>query len=266
MSVALTYNRNGATGGSVPVDATAYTPGVSATVQGNGGALNLAGYIFSGWNTAADGSGTTYAPGDIFAISVNTTLYAIWASASSLITPTQLREHVNSALSDAALQAIIDAEEQEIVGRYGAHASQVETFWAETPGPYLFPLRPVLSITSIVETLVWMPDMVGFSETTWTLDATDYEISPGGKELRRLLTGTHGRFRWGQRVVVTYVPVAETAKRVLALINLCKLNLNFTGLDQEHVGGREYSAIQGDYNAKREAILQGLTSNQRAFA
>lgn len=266
MSVALTYNRNGATGGSVPVDATAYTPGASVTVQGNGGALILAGYTFAGWNTVANGSGTTYAPGDVFAIAANTTIYAIWASATSLLTPTQFRGHQATSVSDSALQDIIDAEESEIVSRYGPHASHVDNFWDPTPGPFLFPLRPIQSITSIVETLVWMPDMVGFAETTWTLDASDYELAAGGKEIRRLLTGTHGRFRWGQRVVATYVPVAETAKRLLALVNLVKLNLAFNGLDQESFGGREYMMTAGDYNAKREALLSSCSSAQRAFA
>lgn len=34
------------------------------------------GYVFIAWNTARDGSGTNYAPGDT--ISSNTTLYAVW--------------------------------------------------------------------------------------------------------------------------------------------------------------------------------------------
>ena len=34
------------------------------------------GYLFIAWNTARDGSGTSYAPGDT--ISSNTTLYAVW--------------------------------------------------------------------------------------------------------------------------------------------------------------------------------------------
>jgi uncharacterized repeat protein (TIGR02543 family) len=36
------------------------------------------GYVFSGWNTAADGSGTVYQPGDTISLSENVTLFAQW--------------------------------------------------------------------------------------------------------------------------------------------------------------------------------------------
>ena len=36
------------------------------------------GYIFMGWNTAADGSGTNYSPGQIYTANSNVTLYAKW--------------------------------------------------------------------------------------------------------------------------------------------------------------------------------------------
>jgi len=43
------------------------------------GELERSGYTFEGWNTAADGSGTTYAPGDTFTMAAtNITLYAQW--------------------------------------------------------------------------------------------------------------------------------------------------------------------------------------------
>ncbi|MBR1683286.1 MAG: InlB B-repeat-containing protein [Bacteroidaceae bacterium] len=74
----VTYNANGATSGTVPTDATAYSSGATVTVAGNTGSLAKAGYIFGGWNTAADGSGTDRAVGSNFSISSNTTLYAKW--------------------------------------------------------------------------------------------------------------------------------------------------------------------------------------------
>jgi uncharacterized repeat protein (TIGR02543 family) len=41
------------------------------------------GYTFSGWNTAADGSGTSYADGATYDFSANVTLYAQWAAVST---------------------------------------------------------------------------------------------------------------------------------------------------------------------------------------
>ena len=38
------------------------------------------GYYFSGWNTRANGTGTTYGPGNIGSITANTTLYAQWTA------------------------------------------------------------------------------------------------------------------------------------------------------------------------------------------
>jgi uncharacterized repeat protein (TIGR02543 family) len=77
----VTYSGNGATSGSAPVDAAAYAPGARATVLGNTGGLTRAGYVFSGWNTRADGKGTKYAPGAVFTIRANTVLYAVWTKA-----------------------------------------------------------------------------------------------------------------------------------------------------------------------------------------
>jgi len=75
----VTYDGNTNTGGTVPTDATLYETGATVTVLGNTGSLVKTGNVFGGWNTAADGSGTTYAPGATFAIDgADVTLYAIW--------------------------------------------------------------------------------------------------------------------------------------------------------------------------------------------
>ncbi len=42
------------------------------------------GYFFDGWNTAKDGSGDPYAPGDVFTFTADATLYAQWVAAYTL--------------------------------------------------------------------------------------------------------------------------------------------------------------------------------------
>ena len=42
------------------------------------GSLERTHYLFDGWNTAKDGTGTAYAVGAKFNITANTTLYAQW--------------------------------------------------------------------------------------------------------------------------------------------------------------------------------------------
>ncbi len=76
----ITYDSNGATSGSVPTDSNEYNSGASVTVLGNTGSLAKTGYVWAGWNTAANGSGTSYAAGNSFSISENKTLYARWIS------------------------------------------------------------------------------------------------------------------------------------------------------------------------------------------
>ena len=77
----VTYNGNGNTGGSVPIDSTNYAQGQTVTVLGNTGNLVKTSFSFSGWNTQPDGSGTTYSPTQTFIMgAANVTLYAMWTT------------------------------------------------------------------------------------------------------------------------------------------------------------------------------------------
>ncbi|MBP8651596.1 MAG: InlB B-repeat-containing protein, partial [Deltaproteobacteria bacterium] len=75
----VTYNGNGSTGGSVPVDTTNYEQGALVTVLGNTGNLIKDGYFFAGWCVDENGEGTTYTQGQPFVMgTANVTLYARW--------------------------------------------------------------------------------------------------------------------------------------------------------------------------------------------
>ena len=75
----VTYNGNGNTDGVVPVDSDSpYLNGSTVTVLGNTGSLAKTNYVFDGWNTAANGSGTPYEPDATFDITGDITLYAQW--------------------------------------------------------------------------------------------------------------------------------------------------------------------------------------------
>ena len=74
----VTYNSNYGTGGTV-VDEKKYAAGDIVTVLAN--TFTRSGYNFTGWNTAANGSGTSYQPGDTFNMPEGgITLYAQWTS------------------------------------------------------------------------------------------------------------------------------------------------------------------------------------------
>lgn len=83
----VTYDGNANTGGDVPIDSTNYEDNELVTVLANTGNLVKTGYIFGGWNTKADGTGTNYTAGSgTFNIISDTTLYAKWNSYSYTVT------------------------------------------------------------------------------------------------------------------------------------------------------------------------------------
>jgi hypothetical protein len=71
----VTYNGNGADGGSAPTTY-AYQSGATPTIPAN--SFTLTDHVFIEWNTAADGTGTGYDPGDTISVTADVTLYAIW--------------------------------------------------------------------------------------------------------------------------------------------------------------------------------------------
>ena len=82
---AVSFNGNGSTGGSVPGSQTK-THGIDVSVSSNSGSLVKAGYTFADWNTAADGSGTSYAASATYGVDVAVTLYAKWTASSLTVT------------------------------------------------------------------------------------------------------------------------------------------------------------------------------------
>lgn len=74
-SYSVTYNGNTPDTGTPP---SATTGAGGQTILGNTGTLDKVGFTFGGWNTAANGSGATYAPGNTIIPIGDVTLYALW--------------------------------------------------------------------------------------------------------------------------------------------------------------------------------------------
>ena len=72
----ISFDANGADDGSVPVQLVIYE-GDSFEAP-SCGSLYKDGYVFYGWNTDSDGSGTLYMESELIFTSNNTVLYAIW--------------------------------------------------------------------------------------------------------------------------------------------------------------------------------------------
>ena len=74
------YDGNGNTSGTIPAPQymAPYTATTSITIRTNSGTLAKTGFTFSGWNTAADGSGTNYAALATYSGGASLILYAKW--------------------------------------------------------------------------------------------------------------------------------------------------------------------------------------------
>lgn len=90
----VTYSASGSDGGSAPVDPKTYSAGAFVTVLGNSGTLAKAAATFAYWNSAQDGSGTTYIPGTLFTLATNLTLYPQWFITTGLLQDPNGREGV----------------------------------------------------------------------------------------------------------------------------------------------------------------------------
>lgn len=73
-SYAVSYNGNGSTGGSTSPQTKWY--GETLALQANG--YTRTNYVFKNWNTAANGSGTSYSAGANYTANSGATLYAQW--------------------------------------------------------------------------------------------------------------------------------------------------------------------------------------------
>ncbi len=74
----VTFDANG---GSGTMDEQEFVSGVAGTLKAN--AFTRNDYVFAGWNTKADGTGTAYADGASITLTESITLYAQWTSAAT---------------------------------------------------------------------------------------------------------------------------------------------------------------------------------------
>ncbi|CAN2169591.1 Listeria/Bacterioides repeat [Candidatus Nanopelagicaceae bacterium] len=85
-NLSISYSSNLATSGDTPTTQSYYVGGPTITVSNNAGNLARTGFTFSGWNTAADGTGRAYATGGSNSSFTNdTTLYAQWIGSTYYI-------------------------------------------------------------------------------------------------------------------------------------------------------------------------------------
>lgn len=173
----------------------------------------------------------------------------------AILTVEQLRLHVTSDLSDAALQMLLDAAEEAINAFLGAGAGTYDAPDAvneliTVQGDLIRLSQPAESIESVIE-------------GTTLLAADDYELRSSGLTLRRLNTGTNPAQWWRRRVDVTYTPLSNAAERERVQIALVQADLNYSpGVTSERIGDWSEAFAQATantgYQVERAAILASL--------
>jgi hypothetical protein len=150
---------------------------------------------------------------------------------TSLVIPADVRALINTSMSDANLQTVIDRVEAQITERSGAPQTDAmattvtKTFRGE--GFYLFMPTEIYSVVSI-------------SEDGNALTNDEYQAWAGGV-IERLPDDSF----WGDRMTVVYKPVDDRLKRSQVIIDLVRLVIERTAMKSENIAG-EYSYTAPD--------------------
>ena len=171
--------------------------------------------------------------------------------ASTLITISELEDHVETDLPEAALQRLIDAADRDIIDRYGPHTDQPLTVDIVPKGRQIFlPYPPAVSITSIKE---YSPGYGKLPRDADDVSSDNWQLVSPTKIIR---VG----FAFQERAIVTYVPVDDTDQREHMLIDVVNLAIVYEAEKISGVGegGFGVSTEHFDYRKEREAILSRL--------
>lgn len=101
----LTYDGNGNTSGTAPVDKNLYQAGQKATLLGKND-LYRKGYTFKGWSLVKDDDSNILTEGTLYTITENTTLYAVWKKDKDSVIPPTGVAHSNNGLFMVGIGAV----------------------------------------------------------------------------------------------------------------------------------------------------------------
>ncbi len=176
----------------------------------------------------------------------------------TILTVTELRQHIETDLVDAALQRVADDAEALINAKAGIITAKTEDFNAfgfpRGRDRILFTVLAIDTVTSILE-------RDNLDDAGTVLSTDDWE-KQGGRQLIRVSGGTNSRSLWAQHVTVVYVPLADTAIRIMVQVDLVKLSLMYSGAAREEDGDFEVHHKDSTETAK---ILSRLETGNSKF-
>lgn len=170
----------------------------------------------------------------------------------SLLDTDAIREHVETDLSDTALQQLIDDAEAEIVTKFGAHSETgeiVEEHVVMDGERWIYPRRvldPALPVTITRQEF-------GSSDVT-IADEAEYALSATTGGIRLLATGPWA----GQLVTIEYTARTDAPRRKRVLIDLVRLALRYDAARNTSMGDMSVSHVA--YQQERNQILASLST------
>ena len=165
----------------------------------------------------------------------------------ALLNEAEFIEHFETDLATDAIQRLLDESEEQIIRKFGPHSTAITEDMVGV-SKFIFPARPITSVTSITET-------VGVTDTVLATD--DFKLIHTSRMIERLSDGTNARKLWGDRVKLIYVPDDETKLRKGVQVDLVKLAIQNEGLSSIDTGNYKATNVS-DYEAEREKILSRL--------
>lgn len=168
----------------------------------------------------------------------------------TLLTVDEMREHVESDLSDTALQLLVDAAERRII-RYA--------------GPHDVNRRISKSVDARRSTTILLPyraeSVTSVTIDEEALDTDDYDLEYGGLSVRiwfsrpyNWTSEQYARYTW--LIEVNYVAEDDIDDRKVAQVQLVRMDTQHDGLASERTG--QYSRESANYGRERRRILATL--------
>lgn len=149
----------------------------------------------------------------------------------TILTRDEFKAIVTTSASDAAIDLALAAEEEAILGAVGPSGEITERFRGGLSSVMLG--YRAAAVIEVVEK---------FDADRVALDPNDWQLSPDGGSVRRLLDGTHPARRFRGQVEVTYLSAIGIATRKSAQAKLVALDLGASvgnaqgAMTQERIG------------------------------
>lgn len=180
---------------------------------------------------------------------------------TNLVSAAEVQALVDTSVSSANLDIIITREEAEIIRRYGAHYTDVNTAITETHvredgdgSENLFLARPILSVSSVSEKSTLTADASALTENTHYVTVADQ-----GRLIRLGGWPQENRTGWGRIITVNYVPQDDTERRKRVIIELIRLALAREGYESENIAGEySYHAPKEGWDVARQRLIASL--------